>query len=259
MTGATTTVDGVTIRFDVVGAGPPLLLVHGLGDDRRLWSAVSKALATRFTTVALDLRGHGESDDASDFDPFALHRDIEAVLRATELERPYLIGHSLGGVAVSTCAARRSVRGVINLDQPLDLRGLSARVRGLGDGLFTRPAHETVFGVLREIGFGGLSDADIESLKTTRRRLTLRALLGLWGPLLLPEPELRAAVRAAVSGISTPYLSIHGADPGAHYAGWLAELIPNARVEVWEGAGHFMHVTDPERFVSRVLAFCGEH
>lgn len=52
-----------------------------------------------------------------------------------------------------------------------------------------------------------------------------------------------------------PYLSIHGVDPGAEYAHWLADLIPGALVEVWPDLGHYPHLVEPARFVSRLAAF----
>lgn len=255
MTHTAKTVDGVSIRFDVAGSGPPLVLVHGLGDDRHIWGTSRALLSARFTTFALDLRGHGESSGATDYDPFALCRDIEAVVAAAELERPSLIGHSLGGVAVSTYGSRKAVSAIMNIDQPLELSGLSARVQRLGDQLHQLPAGQVVLSILSELGLEGLPPKVMEQLRETRARLTREALLGIWRPLFESEDALRGVVRAAVGNVDAPYLSLHGSAPRDGYAEWLSELIPSARVLVWDGAGHFPHLIHPERFSSLVEQF----
>jgi pimeloyl-ACP methyl ester carboxylesterase len=257
MTRVATTSDGARIHYDSAGAGPALLLVHGLGDDRLIWRTLRVQLSTSFTTVALDLRGHGESTGGSDYDPFALHRDIDAVVAAERLERPFLIGHSLGGVAVSTYAARRPVSGVINVDQRLELSGLATSVRRLEKELQERPAHEVTMNILREIGLGSLEASVIEQLQHTRARLAREVLLGIWQPLFASPEELALIVQNAFGGIRAPYLSLHGADPGPDYPAWLSGLVPGAAVEIWEGAGHFPHLTSPERFLARVASFMG--
>lgn len=252
-----TSSDGVAIQFDVHGAGPPLVLVHGLGDDRRLFRPLRERLAHRFTTVALDLRGHGDSSAARDYDPFALYRDVHAVMTTCGIDRPVLIGHSLGGVAVSTAASRLSVAGVINIDQPLDLRLLAAKVRGLGRTLFERPASEITLDILNTIGLGTLDSAVIEQLRASRTRLSSEALQGVWAPLLTSDDDVLRSTIQAIQGIRAPYLAVHGAAlPTSTYAQWLAGVIPGAIVEEWQGAGHFPHLTEPERFAARVERFC---
>ncbi|MDQ3811985.1 MAG: alpha/beta hydrolase, partial [Chloroflexota bacterium] len=54
------------IAYDRVGSGPPLLLLHGWPQTRRMWRRVVPALAERFTVIAADLRGYGDSEPASD-------------------------------------------------------------------------------------------------------------------------------------------------------------------------------------------------
>ena len=55
--------------------------------------------------------------------------------------------------------------------------------------------------------------------------------------------------------VKVPYLSIHGSDPGDGYASWLAEKVPTARLEIWEGDAHYPHMVEPERFAARVRQF----
>lgn len=249
------TEDGARIAFESLGAGRPLIFVHGLGDDRSLWRSIASELAANFECVLLDLRGHGESLGGGDFGPFGLHRDIAAVVAELRIKQPLVVGHSLGGMAATTYAARAPVRGTINVDQPLELEWLATRVRSLGPRLEQRPACETVYEILDEIGYAGLSPARLEQLRATRAKLSNRVLYETWAPLLQSPQQVRTQVRNHVQGIVAPYLSLHGAPPADSYSASLRQLIPSARIEVWENHGHFPHLVSERRFVELVRTF----
>jgi pimeloyl-ACP methyl ester carboxylesterase len=259
-TGRARTPDGVDVAFETSGHGPALVLVHGLGDERRSFAPLVDRFRPTFTCVTLDLRGHGDSRGGSDFDPYSFGRDVAAVVTALGLERPLLVGHSLGGFAVTTAAARLAVRGVVNVDQPLDLRGLSGLVRSLGHALWDEPAGDIVFRVLGDLGFGALTFDAVERIRASERRLTNEVLQGVWLPLLGDEAEVRGEVQRAVQGLVAPYLSLHGTGVPEGYAAFLAALVPGAVLECWAGHGHFPHLSAADRFVERVCRFaesCG--
>ncbi|MEW6758206.1 MAG: alpha/beta hydrolase, partial [Acidobacteriota bacterium] len=87
---------------------------HGLGGDRRVWAAQLEHLRKTRRAVALDLRGHGESDPSRGlldaYTPQALAEDLEAVANALGLKRFVLVGHSLGGAVVGAYAGRHPDR-----------------------------------------------------------------------------------------------------------------------------------------------------
>jgi pimeloyl-ACP methyl ester carboxylesterase len=253
MTQIAVTSDGVRVAFDSVGSGPPLLLVHGLGDDRTIWRPIVERLMGRHTCVSLDLRGHGETTGASDFEPWGLDRDLAAVVAELGITRPLVVGHSLGGFAATVYAARNGTRAVVSVDQPLDLSSLAANVRALAARLHHGPVGEVLWTVIEALGTGPLPASLIERLQATRARLPAEAVLGIWRPLLEDDPgQLEAAVYRAISGIREPYLALHGSDPGPGYRDWLRARIPQANVEVWEGLGHFPHLIAPDRFAARI-------
>jgi pimeloyl-ACP methyl ester carboxylesterase len=107
---------GVPVRYLVGGAGPPLVLVHGLGGAASNWLLVAPALAAERRVLIPELPGHGGSGPlagASTLDPFA-----DAVVAVLEQEKalpaPW-VGHSLGGVVCLRAAVRRpdAVTGVV--------------------------------------------------------------------------------------------------------------------------------------------------
>jgi len=94
--------DGIEIAYDMAGAGPPLLLLHGFPQTRALWRAVTPLLADHFTVVAADLRGYGASSkpDPVDLDAYsfrAMAADMVALMAGLGFGSFHLAGHDRGG------------------------------------------------------------------------------------------------------------------------------------------------------------------
>ena len=100
--------DGTAIHYlDWGGDGPPLILIHATGFLAALWRPIAEQLAGRFRIVAMDQRGHGDSDKPPDgyrFEAFAT--DLQRLIEALELEGPLAAGHSSGGTTIAVHAAQ---------------------------------------------------------------------------------------------------------------------------------------------------------
>lgn len=250
----TTTTDGVEIAYEVTGDGPPLVLVHGITESRRAWDPLVPALAADHTVVALDARGHGESGPAATYDTRAMADDMAAVVAALDLGPPVVVGHSMGGIVVTTFAGQHSCRGVVNVDQSIALGDLQELVRG-AEPMLRGDGFGGVITALFDRMHGPLPDADVARIGALRRPVQ-EVVLGVWAPLLeLPAAELDELVRTMTSMVQVPYLALHGIDPGPDYGHWLAAAIPTATLEVWENSGHYPHLVHPERFLDRLRAF----
>src|SRR6188508_3449199 len=94
--------DGTTIAFDRSGEGPPLVLVGGALSDRLAAGSLTEALAPRFTVIAYDRRGRGDSDDTA---PYAVEREIED-LEAEAGGSAFVFGHSSGAALALEASAR---------------------------------------------------------------------------------------------------------------------------------------------------------
>lgn len=85
--------------YDVAGAGPPMLLIHGLASARTIWEPIRTELNRDYTTVAVDLPGHGESPWLQPAPAEVTPAELAELLRplVEELEPVHLVGHSMGG------------------------------------------------------------------------------------------------------------------------------------------------------------------
>lgn len=102
-TGKTIDVDGVAISCVVGGSGPPVLLLHGYPQTKAMWARVAPVLAQRYTVVAADLRGYGDSakpaclPDNSNYSFRAFAADQVGLMRALGFDRFHMLGHDRGG------------------------------------------------------------------------------------------------------------------------------------------------------------------
>ncbi len=94
-----------------------LILLHGGGANTHHWDHLAEPLAESFHVVALDFRGHGESDHPETLESGAFDRDLEGLIEHLGAEHPILVGHSMGGhVALAHAARRGGVGGVVALE-----------------------------------------------------------------------------------------------------------------------------------------------
>jgi pimeloyl-ACP methyl ester carboxylesterase len=102
------------------GSGQPVLLLHGLASNARIWDGVAPRLVgAGLRVVALDLRGHGESEQPDDgYDFASVGQDVSSALAGLELERPVLVGHSWGAHVALQYAAERpgALAGLVMVD-----------------------------------------------------------------------------------------------------------------------------------------------
>jgi 3-oxoadipate enol-lactonase len=97
--------------YQVEGAGPPVMLIHGVGADASSWDEIAPVLVARFTVLRLDLRGHGRSGHiGSELTLGDFARDVIDVLDATDTPRAHVVGFSLGGIIAQALALDHASR-----------------------------------------------------------------------------------------------------------------------------------------------------
>jgi pimeloyl-ACP methyl ester carboxylesterase len=141
--------DGLAIHvLEWSDAGTPLVFVHGFGNEAHIWDDLAPVVAPHYRTVAVDLRGHGDSDHDPErrYDYEHHVADLEAVTAALGIERLALVGHSFGGRTSILFAAKHPERMaglvIVDIGPEHDPRGttrIRMEVMQRGDGSFADP------------------------------------------------------------------------------------------------------------------------
>lgn len=254
--------DPAALALDRYGSGEPLVLIHGLGTNRRVWSEVASALARRLSAIAIDLPGFGDSPPAGE--GFALDQVADHIHAGLREQPPYdLLGHSLGGAIALTLARRHPerVRRLI-LSAPA---GFRTRPRPLAQALgAVAPAllrgRRIIGGPLvqsptarRALLWGALHDA--RGISATRARSMLEASRGASRLGEATEAALQADLASDLEALDCPVGLIWGErDPLMPEATTdaIRSHRPDAPVEVIPDAGHVVQLERPEQFAEAV-------
>ncbi len=116
-----TEVNGIRVAYDITGEGYPLLALHGFPRNRKVWSKLTPLLASRFTVIAPDRRGYGDSDrppDPAAYANAAMVQDALELMDQLGHERFVVLGHDKGAPTAQRLATDHAdrVRGLIMLD-----------------------------------------------------------------------------------------------------------------------------------------------
>jgi pimeloyl-ACP methyl ester carboxylesterase len=262
-------VDGARFHLlDWGGPGPPVLLLHGYGLTAHTWDAVALGTRSRVRCIALDQRGHGETDWGSRED-YLLDARAEAtagVLDALGLAEVAVVGQSLGGLVGLSLAAREPRR--VAALAVVDVSPFTAVTAGVGPA-FRERTYASVDDAL-EIVRRAAPRRDPELL---RRNLhfSLRELPdGRWtwrhdqrAEMLRPQPpEARnRALVARLGLVACPTLVVRAAESETvteEAAARLAEALPDARSTTIPDAGHNVQGDNPRVLVEALLRFLGD-
>jgi esterase len=119
--------------LDWGGSGVPILFLHGGGINAHTWDCVAVMLRERYRCIALDQRGHGDSEwsPVVDYRVAAHVGDIEGLIEATKLDRPIVVGQSMGGINAIAYATRHSdrMRAMVIVDVAPEISGCISRTR----------------------------------------------------------------------------------------------------------------------------------
>lgn len=256
------------------GSGPVVLFIHGILGSQRQWTHLVDELDDDQRVLVPDLFGHGESEKPlGDYSLGAHAAAMRDLLDHLGIERVTLVGHSLGGgiamqfyylfpervdrlVLVASGGLGREVNlllraatlpGAAQVLSVVASAPVLSRVEALGRGASRvgwRPGAD--LGAIWR-GFRSLADAE------SRRAFlaTTRAVIDIGGQSISAHDHLEGA-------LPIPLLIVWGSRdrmiPASHALS-AQRAVPECRVEVFEGAGHFPHLEDPDRFATLLREF----
>lgn len=109
---------GTTINYRVIGSGEPLLLVHGYGDNLKMWAGLADSLATTHRVIAVDTRGFGMSGKPAGMANYGreMIADLVALLDTTGVRQAHVVGYSMGAMLAAVMALSHPERvGTVTL------------------------------------------------------------------------------------------------------------------------------------------------
>ena len=264
------TVNGMRIRYAVIGDGPPVLMLHGFGGFLETWAYNIPSLSRHYRLYAIDLPGHGLSDKPQvDYTTSFATDYAESLVQAFGMEKPSLIGHSMGGaIAISVALG---LPGMVDKLILVDSAGLSAQVP-LAYRLSSRPlAGEILTRMVTRANLKrslqslfcnpeALTEEMLDMAFTNAQRPGVKkALLSiLRHSVNLAGPRPEAVLTARLPELKMPVLFIHGAQDSLFPLKYVREafsLPPNSRVEIINHCGHCPHIEKPVEFNEAVTAF----
>jgi pimeloyl-ACP methyl ester carboxylesterase len=264
-----TTIHGHRVAYRLAGSGPPIILIHGITSSSENWNTVGPKLAEHYTVLAPDLVGHGQSaKPRGDYSMGAFASGVRDLVVALDIGPATVVGHSLGGGVAMQFAYQfpeRATRLAL-----VDSGGLGGTVHGLLRAA-TLPGSELVLPLLAGSRVLKAGEAAGRFLRRLGIRFRTDAAEMARGHASLADREARVAfvhtLRASIDprgqrvratdrlylAAELPLLILWGGRdriiPVGH--GKRAhQMVQGSRLEIFEAAGHFPHLDEPQRFAA---------
>lgn len=262
------TASAIHYQVEIVGAGEPLLLLHGFSGDSTTWHRIAKALADRWRVIMLDILGHGASDKPPNVESYRMESvaaDIMDLLDQLEIKRTHLLGYSMGGRLALVMAQRYPER--------IHSLTLESASPGLADETDRSQRRRRDQALADEIEAKGIpffveyweglplwasqSKLPPELLESQRQQRLRNSALGLANslrglgagaqPNLWPDlPALQLPILLLVGAEDRKFRRINQA---------MAAHLPNAQLRLVPSAGHNTHLENAPAFCREVSLF----
>jgi pimeloyl-ACP methyl ester carboxylesterase len=270
----TTEINGIRLHYVIGGQGFPVVLLHGWPQTWYSWRKIMPELAERYTVIAPDLPGLGDSAKSeAGYDASTVAEDIFHLVRSLGFQQIFLVGHDMGASIAYAYAAlhREDVRRLVILDVP---------IKGFGLEELVQKRNLWHFGFFQVPGFA-------EALAEGRERLLLQTFFsGIKNPAVLTQEDIDEYVRCysgrdalrtgfeyyraypyneqkfkeySKQKLHIPVLALGGENSGAGFPFYsLAQLAENVSGGIILQCGHYIQEEQPEELVRRLNAFFSE-
>jgi pimeloyl-ACP methyl ester carboxylesterase len=255
--------NGIAINYEMTGEGDCLILVHGAGDNLRMWYGQVPVFSREYRALTYDVRGFGETEcPESEVDVPLLAADLRELLRALGIESAFVLGYSMGGRIALQLALDEPpmVKALVMANSGIGLGprppGADERRRQLVEAL-ERGDLEVVADRMTELSFSpGLKEREpalFERYREVKLANDARCFGRVWSAVMQAPPP-------NVGRLACPVLVIAGENDGfmsLEAARLTHEAIAGSRLEVLP-AGHAAALEAPEQFNRIVLNFLAE-
>lgn len=245
------------LTYDERGAGTPVVFLHGLGSNRRRWDPIIEQLPVSWRCVAVDLPGHGESP-AEGCDTASALGAVHELVVGLGIERPIVVGHSLGAVVALLYAVVHPARAIMAVD-PVGLHAPTIAAA-------LAPHRDELLGGDTLAAFWSFEEDHVmvgdpaAALIRAGLEPSVDVIRSYWRGLLGETSEVVArqqGLEAALASITVPVLALWADAPRGPDRDVLSG-VASVTSEVWAGQGHWLHLADPARFALRLEAWVGE-
>ncbi|WP_428239800.1 alpha/beta fold hydrolase [Gynuella sp.] len=240
------------------GQGPALVVMHGLFGSSDNWNSLTKHFSDRYRVISVDMRNHGQSFHSNEMSYVTMANDIQQLIASLGLERPVILGHSMGG----------KVAMQLSLSQPEAYSGVI--IADIAPRHYT--AHHTdIFKGLRSIPLSDLKNrkeadlilSDFVNDVTTRQfllkslylnadkqfqwRFNLNVLFQDYDKLLQIPPATGAYLSNTLflKGARSNYILPEDKDA-------IEQRFPDTTLKIIADAGHWLHAEKPRLFIKHV-------
>jgi non-heme chloroperoxidase len=268
---------GETLPVQIVGQGRPVLMIHGLGGSHHDWDDALQTLAAQHQVHTFDLLGHGaRAQPRTPPTLVQMAHDVAEVIAGLHLERPVLVGHSMGALVVmqyiqqhgadhlgGVCLIDQSPR--ITNDEQWQLGLFGSLTRGQVQATLGRLRSDFVDTVAREFvarckPLAGAGCADAVAGRLARWAVgKLARACGAEQLVALLENLVDADFRDVVARVTVPTLVVLGG-VSHHYGGlpleqYYRDQLPDGTVRLYARSAHSPHRQEPQRFAADLAAF----
>jgi N-formylmaleamate deformylase len=261
------TANGISLHYTRTGGdGPPLVLVHGITDNGLCWTAVARALGDDYDVIMADARGHGLSDaPESGYTPEHQAADLAGLISGLGLQRPLVLGHSMGAISTLVMAGLypELPRAILLEDPPPWWQSTAEpppesveRMNGIKSWLTVvkQKSFDELIAQNRAENPGWSED---ERLPWAESKLQFSPSIA---EVVTPQIPVSVDWATVLRRVVCPALLItadpsRGAATGPEHAAALAELVPQLEVAHIPGAGHSIRRDRIDAYVAAVRAF----
>ena len=255
----------LALAFEALGSGPPVVILHGLFGAGRNWTQVAQALAADHRVYLPDARNHGASPWAESMSYLEMADDVLALIEREQLQRPFVIGHSMGGKTAMALALSHpeAIGGIAVVDIAPEsyadqFSSYVSAMRSLevASAASRREIHQAL---ADSLGADAPVDFLMQNLRRQNDRFDWRLNLLATGLCMRELCGFPEALREA--RYDGPALFIHGAESGyvrpTSLAG-IRALFPHAETGRIADAGHWVHADQPAALLCGLRDWLGD-